>query len=263
MYSAIAVLSFVITSILIFLYLNRFVSRPVKKMIAGTEMIARGGRFNADTIKRNDEMGRLATAISSMGEEIANHQDELKKTNDELVEANRQLEKISTTDALTGLANRRYLLENFNVECERAKRYGHYFSILLIDVDFFKKVNDTYGHICGDMVLRQTADILRKTVRSTDFVARYGGEEFLVLLPETDNKQTRVIAEKLRHEVELHRIIFEEKSLSITISIGIATYPDIDSCDSVQLLKAADLALYDAKRNGRNRVVSYAGTGAE
>lgn len=258
MYSSMAILSFLITSVLIFLYLNRFVSRPVKKMIAGTEKIAKGELFYPDIIRRNDEMGRLAFAISSMGTEIANQQDQLIKTNNELLNANRKLEKLSTTDALTGLANRRYLLENFTTEYERAKRYKHHLSILLIDVDHFKKVNDTYGHPCGDRVLKKTADILKKTVRSSDLVARYGGEEFVVLLPETDNAHTLVIAEKLRNEVASNTLLCEESTLSITISIGVASYPEIDSSDPMQLLKAADQALYNAKNNGRNQVISYA-----
>ncbi|MCB2183265.1 MAG: diguanylate cyclase [Desulfobulbaceae bacterium] len=255
-YSGLAILSFIVTSCLIFLYLNRFVSRPVKKMITGTEMIARGERFNADTLKRNDEMGLLASAISSMGIEIANQQDELKKTNDELILVNKQLEKLSTTDPLTGLANRRSLIDSFTAEYERAKRYNHRLSILLIDVDFFKKVNDTYGHNCGDKVLRKTSDVLRKTVRSTDLVSRYGGEEFIVLLPETDNEQAHAIAEKLRHEIATHTILCDDSPLSITISIGIATHPDTDSNEPMQLINAADQALYKAKSNGRNQVVS-------
>lgn len=255
-YSALAIVSFLITLILIFLYLNRFVSRPVKKMIVGTEMIARGEHFNADIIKRNDEMGRLATAISSMGEEIASQQDELIKTNDELLKVNKQLEKLSTTDALTGLANRRYLLEHFAAEYERAKRYRHHLSILLIDVDHFKKVNDTYGHICGDAVLKKMSSVMRKTIRSTDLIARYGGEEIVVLLQETDKQQALLIAEKIRHKVAAQTIVCEENPLVITVSIGVATYPGIDCSGPMQMLNVADQALYQAKDNGRNKVVS-------
>ncbi|MFH1217850.1 MAG: diguanylate cyclase [Pseudomonadota bacterium] len=258
-YSALAVLSFLITSILIFLYLNRFISRPVKKMIAGTEMIAKGQHFDSDIMKRNDEMGRLANAISSMGREIVSHQDALIKANSELLEANKQLEKLSTTDALTGLANRRYFLECFAAEYERAKRYRHHLSILIIDVDFFKKVNDTYGHICGDVVLKRTARLLKKNVRGTDLVARYGGEEIVVLLPETDNEQALVIAEKLRRDVASQRILCEGSPLSITVSIGVATQPETNFGEAEQLFNAADQALYKAKNDGRNKVVSSGG----
>lgn len=254
-YSALAVTSFLVTSILIFIYLNRFVSRPVKKMIVGTELIAKGQHFDSDIARRNDEMGRLATAISAMGKEIVAQQDELIKANSELLAANRKLEKLSTTDALTGLANRRCFLENFAKEYERAKRYNHHLSLLILDVDYFKNINDTYGHVCGDVILAEMAKLLKKSVRATDIVARYGGEEIAVLLPETDREHACAIAEKLRDAVASHHFFCEKIALSVTISIGTATHGERKFSQPNHLFRAADQALYTAKNTGRNRVV--------
>ena len=253
-FSSVTILIFLITSALIFLYLMRFVSRPVKNMITGTQMIAKGEFFNPVTVERHDELGRLAVAISRMGEEISRQQDELIQKNDELVSANRELEELSTLDPLTGLYNRRYLIQTLELEYGRVMRYGHDLSVLLVDVDFFKLVNDRYGHLCGDMVLNEIARILKETVRSTDIVARYGGEEIVVLLFETDREEAVSIAEKLRYEVESCEIIYENTSISITVSIGCATYSKRNYKDPMQLLAAADNAMYKAKSSGRNKV---------
>ncbi|MBI5558123.1 MAG: diguanylate cyclase [Deltaproteobacteria bacterium] len=253
-FSAVIILIFLITSSLIVLYLLRFVSQPVKKMITGTQMIAKGEFFNAGTVERNDEMGRLASAISHMGEEIARQQDELVQANDELVKANQELQKLSNTDALTRLYNRRFLLETLDKEYRRAMRYVHELSVLLIDADHFKQVNDQHGHLCGDMVLKSIADTLGKSVRNTDIVARYGGEEMVVLLPETDRKRAVHIAEKLRKEIESSEIPCDGKHISITVSIGVATYPENNVSDPMLLVEAADLAMYEAKKTGRNKV---------
>ncbi len=253
-YSSVTIGIFLITSILIILYLLRFVSQPIKKLITGTQMIAKGEFFNPVTIERNDEIGQLATAISHMGEEIAKQQGDLLLTNKKLAKANEELETLSTIDPLTGLSNRRSLTHALELEYNRAVRYGHDLSVLMIDADLFKQINDRYGHLCGDMVLQEIAKTLKKTVRTTDIVARYGGEEIVILLLETNKEKALHLAEKLRQEVESCEIIYENKAVSITVSIGVVTYPEINVSGPMQLLETADLAMYKAKNTGRNKV---------
>lgn len=179
----------------------------------------------------------------------------LKFLQDELREKNEVLKGMSTTDHLTELRTRRYLSEVLAVECLRSKRYRSPLSVVMADLDYFKLVNDSYGHAVGDSVLRGTADVLRENLRATDVAARWGGEEFLVVLPEADLQGASLWAERWREDIERHE--FEEpdgKKLKITISIGVATFND-DMDNQGVLIDAADKALYRAKEAGRNRVV--------
>jgi len=167
----------------------------------------------------------------------------------------KRLEKLAATDALTGALNRRALSEELEAELERARRYGLALTILLADIDRFKLVNDTRGHIAGDSVLRQVGEILRREARSVDLVARYGGEEFVVVMPETALHGSVIFAERLRRRVMNHDFADPgEDPLSLTISIGLASFPDdrVSSADSFVAL--ADQALYRAKNEGRNLV---------
>lgn len=253
---------FLATSLLIYLFLFRFVNQPVQKLIKGTRLIARGESFHPAAINRHDDMGELAAAISSMGDELAAQQAELMLSYKELVKVNKELEKLSTTDALTGLHNRLHLQRISVAEFERVQRYNHDLSVLMIDVDHFKKVNDNYGHFFGDIVLKEIARRLKETVRNTDIVVRYGGEEIVVLLLETNAAMACTIAEKLREAVELREFFYKGKPLRITISIGVATYHERNFSGWEHLLAAADQALYHAKNTGRNRV-AHASQGAE
>src|SRR5438876_1170298 len=167
----------------------------------------------------------------------------------------KRLEKLAATDALTGALNRRALSEELEAELERARRYGLALTILLADIDRFKLVNDTRGHIAGDSVLRQVGEILRREARSVDLVARYGGEEFVVVMPETALHGSVIFAERLPRRVMNHDFADPgEDPLSLTISIGLASFPDdrVSSADSFVAL--ADQALYRAKNEGRNLV---------
>lgn len=158
-------------------------------------------------------------------------------------------------DDLTDLHNRRYFNERMLDEVERSRRYGGLLSLILCDIDHFKGVNDTYGHPAGDSVLRQVAEILRKTLRKSDVISRYGGEEFAALLLSTDKGQALSIAEKLRGSVEKQQFAHNSSAINVTLSFGVATF-GADSNSYEGLVTSADNALYRAKAQGRNRVCS-------
>jgi two-component system, cell cycle response regulator len=169
---------------------------------------------------------------------------------------NARLEQLAQTDPLTQLLNRRALTERITAEMERALRYDSTMALLMIDLDHFKKVNDTYGHLVGDDVLRDVGQLLSETIRGSDIVARYGGEEFLVLLPETDDAGAEAFADRIRSAVEEHRFASDSlaEPLRITASIGVAVYPAARIESVEDLFARADAALYRAKADGRNRV---------
>jgi len=157
---------------------------------------------------------------------------------------------LSITDGLTGLYNHRHFQEQLGVEVKRAQRYDLNLSLIMIDLDHFKKFNDNYGHLEGDSLLRKISQILKSSLRETDFVARYGGEEFGVILPETNKEGASVAAERVRKTISEQT--FGEVGAKMTVSLGVASYPD-DACLRADLIKKADEALYRAKREGRNR----------
>ncbi len=169
-----------------------------------------------------------------------------------------RVHQASIVDAVTGLYNRRYAVETLGREILRAGRYKTALSVMIADIDHFKRINDTWGHNTGDVVLRETAQTLRRGVRSVDLVCRWGGEEFLVLLPQTGAAGARIAAERLRLAVEKTPIVMPDRSVHITTSLGVATL--IEGMTEIDdLVELADRALYDAKDRGRNRVEVAAG----
>jgi diguanylate cyclase (GGDEF)-like protein/PAS domain S-box-containing protein len=181
---------------------------------------------------------------------------ELKETEKKLREANQKLEYISSQDGLTGIANRCYFDSYLRQEWEQAKQNNQPLSLIMIDVDFFKRLNDTYGHMCGDDCLIQVANLLKQNIRKTDLVARYGGEEFSVILPRTDSSGAYLLAEKIRAAIEQSNIPHTKSSVRdvVTVSVGTATLIPTASLKPEDLILRADEALYEAKRDGRNRV---------
>ena len=171
-----------------------------------------------------------------------------------VLERTKELEHAARTDALTGILNRGGLMDNLSAEIERATRYHHSLSILMVDLDHFKYVNDNYGHPVGDAVLTEAAVILSAACRTTDSLGRYGGEEFLFVLPDTNISKASELAERIRFQVEQHHFCKDTTSeLSLTCSIGVTSYQSKQSQSS--LLKLVDDMLYDAKESGRNRVI--------
>ena len=164
--------------------------------------------------------------------------------------------KSSRSDGLTGLFNRRFFDEALEGEMKRAQRYEGSFSLIFFDLDNFKKLNDTYGHQAGDMTLKKTAEIMLTEKRTEDLACRYGGEELVLILPETTKVNALVIAERIRQKVEELELVFEGKQFSVTSSGGVASYP-ADAKDVKTLLNMADVALYQAKENGKNRIVLH------
>jgi two-component system cell cycle response regulator len=166
-----------------------------------------------------------------------------------------RLEKLAATDALTGTMNRRALAEALEAELDRARRYKLGVSILLADIDRFKQINDTRGHLAGDSVLRQVGEILHREARSVDIVARYGGEEFVVVMPETGVQGATIFAERLRQRIEQHDFSDTgDQPLHLTVSIGLAAFPDDKVQSAEGFVAVADQALYRAKNEGRNLV---------
>ena len=224
----------------------------------------RTGKYRGELTGRGKDGRRFPIEVStsvfkdSAGQEristTARDITEQKRVQEELREINKRLEMLSNTDPLTHLYNRRYLMESFDREMRRQKRTNSFLTLLLIDVDHFKIVNDVFGHQKGDEVLVAIAKAAQEMLRNNDIAARYGGEEFVLLLPETSLSGGVVAAERLREAVLAISFAAPMENLSVTVSVGVATFPSpsVDGVDS--LLQKADEALYRAKNGGRNRV---------
>jgi two-component system, cell cycle response regulator len=164
-----------------------------------------------------------------------------------------EIYRLTTMDGLTQINNKRYFLETLEREISRSHRYGRNLSLIMFDIDHFKDVNDTYGHLAGDYVLKRLASVIKARIRREDIMARYGGEEFAIILPEIDQQNARAFADKIHKLVQETEFIFEETIIPITISVGVAT-SHADIAQPLDLVKISDDNLYEAKRTGRNRV---------
>jgi diguanylate cyclase (GGDEF)-like protein len=203
---------------------------------------------------------RLAEESDARYEELEQRMLILQRENLDLVVKNRMLSEVSSRDSLTGLYNRWFVLEKIDSEMNRALRHGSPMSLLMLDVDHFKKVNDTWGHPAGDQVLQAIGKLLRESCRVYDVPGRYGGEEFCVVLPETKVGNTNVVAERIRSRLASTEMACGGASINVTASIGIAGLDETEAAGSLSpaiLIDRADRALYSAKSHGRNRVETW------
>ncbi len=208
-------------------------------------IVADDGRIAAIGIDRSDEVEvvqQMASMLEDLEREIAQR-----------IELSARLEELVITDALTGIHNRRYFDKMLAREWSRFERYKHGFTLLLIDLDHFKSINDTHGHQLGDEVLRRIANTLRNTLRASDVIARYGGEEFAVIAPEMNVQVALQVAERLRENVK--KSAMPEPIERVTVSIGVASTAHRDASSPDRLVRLADAHLYRAKDEGRDRVV--------
>lgn len=193
--------------------------------------------------------------------ELSGHHEDLKTqithTNRKLIEVNEKLRELSIRDELTGLYNHRYLQERLVEEFTRAVRYSHPLSCLFIDLDLFRKVNDSLSHTVGDVILKEVAALLLERCRLSDLVARFGGEEFVIFLPHIDYEGAFELAERLREVIAEHTFLGDSHKLSLTVSIGVSCFPDDPVKHRSDLLNFADQALFRAKAGGRNLVSLY------
>lgn len=178
----------------------------------------------------------------------------IKKLQDELKRSNELLLELSNTDHLTGLFNRRFMMEALDKEVQRNIRKGGTLSLIMLDIDHFKQVNDDFGHLQGDVVLQKVALQLRKELRSYDCAARYGGEEFVAILPDSTLKESVFVADRIRLAIQGTKFNGALDKLSLTVSLGVASFPREYGLTADGFIKLADDALYRAKTNGRNRV---------
>jgi diguanylate cyclase (GGDEF)-like protein len=211
----------------------------------------------------NEELSNLNTSYEMLVIELRQAKEKAETLADELHNANVKLHELVFCDALTGLYNHRFFQEAMDRELDRSKRYKRELSLILFDIDHFKKINDTYGHLVGDRVLVALSRTTEQSVREADIIARYGGEEFAVILPETDFNATRAVAERLRRDIENLHIDVDGVKVKVTVSVGYTSYSHSATIqDKRAVIGMADKALYIAKQSGRNMVhaLRFSGT---
>lgn len=243
----------------LFFGLDRLVVRPVRTLQQAVRRMGEGHLTTRVPPLRGSELKELTDTINKMATALQVQRETLEHAVEartrELQEANARLTQLAVTDGLTGVNNHRRFQEAIHAEILRAERHQRPMGVLMLDVDFFKRVNDAMGHPAGDELLRRLAAVLGLELRQTDLIARYGGEEFAVLLPETTKSEAMQVAERMREAVEVKinsgTTTWPQK---ITVSVGVATFPE-DGKTAEAVLSAADQALYVAKRAGRNRVI--------
>jgi diguanylate cyclase (GGDEF)-like protein len=229
-------------------YLALIIVRPLERLTKGAAEVAEGD-LAVDLPTATGEVGELTYVFNHMVGRLRQSRQQLDAVNETLRQRNEELERLSASDSLTGLSNRRILTQRLSEELLRSQRQNHSFTVVMLDVDHFKKYNDAHGHPAGDEVLKRVANILRTSTRAGDCTARYGGEEFAVLLSGKGAEEATQLAERIRE-----RVAEEEFTAGrITISAGIAEFPH-HGHTAEAVISSADEALYQAKRDGRNRV---------
>lgn len=237
---------------------------PVRHVsIQVSPILDRRGKFIGRIITFHDvtDLRKLVDEMNSKNEALHERNLELITIQEELFQLNQKLEKMAITDSLTGCYNRRYLMHQMEHEVQLCKRYRIPFAVLLFDIDYFKRINDRFGHLVGDEVLKSTANVVRDNLRRTDILARYGGEEFTVYLPHTNREQAMILANRIMESVSRNRVDAGTEQISVTISMGVfAEHGENLAFEDPQtylreVFARADAALYEAKNSGRNQVV--------
>ncbi len=206
----------------------------------------------------NEELGKLNLSYEQLIVELKQAKEKAENFAQELKKANERLRDMAFKDGLTDLYNHRYFQDLMDGELSRAIRYKRPFSLIMLDLDHFKKINDNYGHPVGDLVLKEVSKTIKITVRDSDIAARYGGEEFAIVLPETELKGAAITAERLRKAVEQLEIETNGCRIDVTVSVGVTCYhPSIDTIEKSEILSEADNALYNSKNKGRNMISVY------
>jgi diguanylate cyclase (GGDEF)-like protein len=238
------------------LYFSRVISKPIYSLVRQSKKIEKQD-FNISKIDTSiQEISLLSSAFSNMSKSIYDYQTSLEEKilqrTKELYEKNEELERLSITDKLTGLYNRAKLDSVLNTEFEKAIRYNDIFSVIIMDIDFFKSVNDNFGHQIGDDVLKESAKILSSCIRTSDTLGRWGGEEFLIICPNSKQEDAIKLANRINIAIKQHT--FSTYPKKVTMSLGVASYCSIFK-KAEDIVASADIALYKAKQTGRDRVV--------
>ena len=233
--------------------LGRSIVTPLQRLTRAAERIAAGKLEVELPVARRDEVGQLTQVFNQMAGRLRSSHEKIEAASLALRQQNRQLEKLSITDNLTGLYNRNKLNEILSEQLRRFRRSQRPFSLLLLDIDHFKQLNDTHGHLAGDQVLVGVAKTLAESIRSVDYAARYGGEEFIIVLPETNTSTARELAERICTRVRNSCYPYRDQALAVTLSIGVAGIRSSDD-DVDAIIARADRMMYEAKEAGRNRV---------
>jgi len=203
----------------------------------------------------NEELGKLNLSYEQLTVELKQAKEKAEKFAHELKTANEQLREMAFRDGLTGLYNHRYFQDLMDNELSRSRRYKKDYSLIMLDLDHFKKINDQYGHPVGDIVLKAVSKVIDDTIRDSDFAARYGGEEFAIVLPETELRGAAILAERLRKAIEQLEIDTNGRRIDVTVSVGVTCYhPSTDKKEKSEILAEADNALYNSKNKGRNMI---------
>ncbi|MDW8294186.1 MAG: GGDEF domain-containing protein [Aquificaceae bacterium] len=253
---ALALYSLLMVSFLSFVLLrisSRLASRIIflKDVTAGIEK----KEFSVVNLLEKEE-GDWKDEVQELKNSIRNMAVSLRSAFMELEKKQKELEELAYHDPLTGLPNRRFFFDHASLLLENARRYGTPMSLLIMDIDFFKKINDTYGHEAGDMVLRNFANLLKKGIRHSDLPARLGGEEFALLMPNTDLHQAKTVAERIRRSLKDSPLVYEGQEIRATLSGGLVAFSgSVKGVD--ELIRMADEALYTAKNSGRDRIEVY------
>jgi diguanylate cyclase (GGDEF)-like protein len=251
-----------IVILIAYILISRWIMRPITSLNSKVNEIAEDNWGVQIETHRRDEIGQLTRSFNVMSIKLRdyllmlnNKQEELEEINttlEEMVhERTKELELLTITDSLTNIYNKRYLMKKLEENIDTSKRYNKTFSVVIFDIDYFKKVNDTYGHIEGDFTLKEVTNFLSSSIRDDDVLGRYGGEEFMVIMPNTELNEAYIAADTYRDE--LSKLVIGSNNIKITISGGVAEYREDDSI--LDIINRADNNLYKAKESGRNKII--------